>query len=120
MLPNMPDEDPIEAALAAARLKFPNRKRLYAVDTPAGVLVLGVPPRQKVDAYLALAVSDEKSEKAQASKTLLLACAVDPDELALAAILNGPEGYAALAIYPPLRQKLNVIIGIEAEDVAKK
>src|ERR1019366_2799502 len=60
-----------------ARQLNPNR-RIYAVDSPAGVLILGVPPRGLYLAYRVQTQSDDAATKAGSIDALLTACAVDP------------------------------------------
>lgn len=112
--------DPIAAAVADARARHPTRKRLYGIDTPVGILVLGVPRVQEYEIWQGLTVSEDKADNAKAPKVILLACAVEPTPAELAKRINDPEGYPGLPMYPPLRTLIHEITGAKKADTEKK
>jgi hypothetical protein len=110
------DSTPIEDRLSAARARFPGR-RLYVADSPAGDLILGKPRRQDYEAWLALILSDDAAEKAKAPRTILLACAVDPDAEGMRAAL---DEYPALASFPAVTQAIKFATGTAKAEAEKK
>lgn len=110
------NEGSIEDRLAAAKAANPNR-RLYVADSPAGSLILGAPRPQEYDAYMALVNSDDKADKGIASRTLLIACAVDPNPTEMAALL---KDYVGLTLFADVQKKIRICIGAEKADAEKK
>lgn len=109
-------ENSIESRLETARVKFPKR-RLYVADSPAGELILGNPKSQDYDAFIATALSDEPSEKARASKNLLLACSVDPSPQEMKELL---QEWPALNAFPDVQLKIKYCLGTAKADTEKK
>jgi hypothetical protein len=109
-------EDKLALAVSAARAAHPKR-RLYACDSPAGILVLGSPNKASYAAYRTLVLSDEPIDKANAANTLLIACAVDPDPRGMALLL---EDYVALAQNADVVTAIAKAIGSIKDDTAKK
>lgn len=113
-------KDPIAAAVEAARAKYPNRKRLIGVDTPAGILVLGVPDAIRYEAALAMGFSDDKAEKAIAQKMLLLACAVAPSPDEVSHLIHDPEGFPGLYRFAAVINACSELSGASKAETAKK
>ena len=106
----------VSKRLEVAQAQNPKR-RLYAVDSPAGVLILGTPSRANYMLYLAMAMGDEPSEKVQARETILKACAVDPPPEAYGAIL---EDYPGLPGNADVLAAISKAAGVAKDTLAKK
>jgi hypothetical protein len=108
--------DEISKRLEAAQAANPG-KRLYVVDSPAGVLILGRPSRANYLLYLAMAMSDDATEKVNARETILKACAVDPPVEAYGALL---EEYPGLPGNPDVLAAISKAAGVAKDTLAKK
>lgn len=106
----------VVARIATAKQNFPGR-RIYPVDSPAGWILLGAPNETKYLAYLTMLNGDDASEKAKARKVLLLACAVDPDETAMIALL---KDYVGLYGNAEVVAGLSLCAGTVKDETAKK
>ena len=106
----------ISKRLESAQAINPKR-RLYVVDSPAGVLILGTPSRANYMLYLAMAMSDEASEKVNARETILKACAVDPPVEAYAQIL---DEYPGLPGNTEVMSAISKAAGVAKDTIAKK
>lgn len=109
-----PDE--LETKLAAARQTNP-RRRMVAVSSPAGILILGQPNKAGFLAYKALSMSEAPSEKATAADVLLIACAVDPEPKQMKELL---DDYVALATNNDVQIGIAKLIGTIRDDDKKK
>ena len=106
----------VSKRLEAAQAINPKR-RLYVVDSPAGILILGAPSRANYLLYLAMAMSDEASEKVQARESILKACAVDPPLEAYAQIL---DDYPGLPGNEEVQAAIAKAAGVAKDTIAKK
>lgn len=106
----------VSKRLEAAQAANP-RRRLYVIDSPAGVLILGTPSRANYMLYLTMAMSDEPSEKVAARETILKACAVDPSPEAYGAIL---EDFPGLPGNPDILAAIGKAAGVAKDTLAKK
>lgn len=111
------EKSALDLALEDAQAKFPKR-RLYAVDSPAGILILGNPAKAQYQFYVACLYSDEAAEKAKATDVLLLACAVVPDSKSLKTMIDGD--YAGLSRNPDVIRTCALAAGITKDAEAKK
>lgn len=119
----MPEEgkakEDVDARLNRAKAVNPKR-RLYVVDSPAGVIILGTPPRGMYLAYRAMASGEDKADAAKANDFLLTSCAVDP----VAEEYTRPDGlleqYPALAGSGDIYIAMSKATGLIKEERAKK
>ena len=102
--------------LEAAQLAHPKR-RLYVVDSPAGLLILGTPSRANYLLYLSMAMSEEASEKVAARETILKACAVDPPPEAYSSIL---EDFPGLPGNTEVLAAIGKAAGVSKDTLVKK
>lgn len=110
------EQNTIEQRLTKLRSTNPKR-RLYVADSPAGLLIFGVPKLSDYELYLTLALSDEAADKVTARKTLVKACAVDPTPVELDALFSE---YPALAGNAEVQSACAKATGIIKDDTAKK
>ena len=96
--------------------KEPGR-RFAVADTPAGFLIVGNPSQANYQLYRGMLMSEDMAQKAQAPDTLLKACAVDPDQGAMTALL---KDYPGLAGNPAMASAISQVVGITKGALSKK
>jgi hypothetical protein len=99
--------DDTSTRLEAAKIKFPG-KRLVAVDTAAGVLILRQPTRQEYLMYQSLQWGDDVAKKAGSFAELLRMTCVDPEAGAMAALI---EDWPGIASDPEVVEALKELAG---------
>src|SRR5271168_3239330 len=111
------EKTPIEIAIDDARSKFPKR-RLYAANSAAGILIFGDPPLTQYQHYESLLYSDEPAIKASAARELMLSCAVVPDRKGVEALIR--NGYPGLSRDTEVLRACAFASGMTKEAEAKK